>query len=62
MHSGETEDETELDTPVQEEPPKSDRSHSTSTGQQKLSMRELSLRYLQRPAIIFSNIDLFRRV
>lgn len=64
--TGETDNEwdrnPDLDTPVQETVPQLVRSKSQSQAAEpvRLSMRELSLQYLQRPAIIFTNIDLFR--
>jgi len=62
--SGETDDEWDgnpaLDTPVQENEPDLDQAQPQSFEPSRLSMRELSLQYLQRPAIIFANIDLFR--
>ena len=62
--AGETDNEwdrnPDLDTPVQETIPQLVRSQSQSAEPVRLTMRELSLQYLQRPAIIFANIDLFR--
>jgi len=64
MFPGETDDEWDgnpaLNTPVQEKEPELDQTLPQSFEPSRLSMRELSLQYLQRPAIIFANIDLFR--
>lgn len=67
--AGETDnewDEDAVSTPIQEDPSsplaaERERRPSHVGDDPRSSIKELSLRYLQRPTVIFANIDLFRQ-